>query len=352
MIDFSALPPEINSARMYSGAGAEPLLSAATAWSTLATELESSAAETRALVSGLDAAWLGPSSGQMNEKMAQHVSWLQNTAAVADHTAGQANAAAAAYEEAFAATVNPALIAYNRAELLTLSATNILGQNTPAIMANEAEYSDMWLQDAAAMMSYSATSQQATTLGQFTSTPAATGTPVPATTSTTTGIVQQLLSQISLDPISETLNGAMVSAAFLAAFIQGVPAMMAVSNGGGGFNPATAVPKLPTIDISPMAEPQGVVPAVPRIKGGTAGMGSAGRIGQLSVPTSWASTSVTAQAPEVARFTPYGEGQPGSPMVGMPMGGAGKASSEERRQQPRYGQRVQVLPTEITRSRT
>lgn len=351
-MDFGSLPPEVNSGNMYLGAGAGPLLSAATAWSTLSTELESSAAETRALVGGLDSAWRGPSADAMNAKMALHVSWLSNQAAVAQSTGMQAQAAAAAYEEAFAATVPPMSVIANRTELMTLVATNILGQNTPAIMANEAEYAEMWLRDAAAMYAYSATSQQATTLSQFTSTPAATGTPVPAATSTTTGIVQQLLSQISLDPISETLNGAMVSAAFLAAFIQGVPAMMAVSNGGGGFNPATAVPKLPTIDISPMVEPQGVVPAVPRIKGGTAGMGSAGRIGQLSVPTSWASTSVTAQAPEVARFTPYGEGQPGSPMVGMPMGGAGKASSEERRQQPRYGQRVQVLPTEITRSRT
>jgi hypothetical protein len=32
-MDFGALPPEINSARMYSGAGSAPLLAAASAWS-------------------------------------------------------------------------------------------------------------------------------------------------------------------------------------------------------------------------------------------------------------------------------------------------------------------------------
>jgi len=33
-------------------------------------------------------------------------------------------------------------------------ATNILGQNTPAIAATEAQYMEMWAQDAAAMYGY------------------------------------------------------------------------------------------------------------------------------------------------------------------------------------------------------
>ena len=43
-MDFGALPPEINSARMYAGAGAGPMRAAATAWHTLAAELSSTAA--------------------------------------------------------------------------------------------------------------------------------------------------------------------------------------------------------------------------------------------------------------------------------------------------------------------
>jgi PPE-repeat protein len=57
----------------------------------------------------------------------------------------------AAYEAAFAMTVPPPVIAANRALLLMLVATNFLGQNTPAIMATEAEYAEMWAQDAGAM---------------------------------------------------------------------------------------------------------------------------------------------------------------------------------------------------------
>ena len=51
----------------------------------------------------------------------------------------------------------------NRAQLAMLVATNILGQNTPAIMATEAIYAEMWAQDVSAMSGYQAESAAATT---------------------------------------------------------------------------------------------------------------------------------------------------------------------------------------------
>lgn len=48
--------------------------------------------------------------------------------------------------------VPPPVIAGNRALLMALIATNFLGQNTPAIMATEAHYTEMWAQDVAAML--------------------------------------------------------------------------------------------------------------------------------------------------------------------------------------------------------
>jgi PPE-repeat protein len=46
-------------------------------------------------------------------------------------------------------------------------ATNIVGQNTPAIAATEAQYAQMWAQDATAMYGYAGTSAAATTLTSF-----------------------------------------------------------------------------------------------------------------------------------------------------------------------------------------
>ena len=68
-------------------------------------------------------------------------------------------------------TVPPAVIAANRTQLAALVATNILGQNTPAIMATESLYGEMWAQDAAAMYGYAGSSASAATLSPLTSPP-------------------------------------------------------------------------------------------------------------------------------------------------------------------------------------
>jgi PPE-repeat protein len=90
------------------------------------------------------------------------------TAGQAEETGAQAKAAVAAYEAAFAMTVPPPVIATNRALLMALIATNFFGQNTPAIMATEAAYVEMWAQDAAAMYGYQAAAQAASVLSPFT----------------------------------------------------------------------------------------------------------------------------------------------------------------------------------------
>jgi PPE-repeat protein len=95
------------------------------------------------------------------------VEWLAGTAARAEQIAAQAAAAISAYETAFIATVPPPEIAANRAQLLALVATNLLGQNTPAILATEARYAEMWAQDAAAMYGYAGASSTASTLAPF-----------------------------------------------------------------------------------------------------------------------------------------------------------------------------------------
>jgi PPE-repeat protein len=171
-MDFAFLPPEINSGRMYTGPGAAPMLAAAAAWDDLATELSSTAASYASTVSTLTGgAWQGPSSESMATAAATYVEWMNTTAAQAEVTSTQAKAAVAAYEAAFAATVPPPVIEANRALLMMLIATNILGQNTPAIAATEAHYMEMWAQDAGAMYGYAGSAGSASVLTPFTEPP-------------------------------------------------------------------------------------------------------------------------------------------------------------------------------------
>lgn len=173
-MDFGVLPPEVNSGRMYAGPGSAPMLTAAAAWDAVAGELHSAAASYESVISNLTGGWQGPSSASMAAAAAPYSAWMSATAAKAEQTASQARVAAAAYEIAFLATVPPPVIAANRAQLMALIATNFLGQNTPAIMATEAHYAEMWAQDAAAMYGYAGSSASAAQMTPFS--------PVPQTT--------------------------------------------------------------------------------------------------------------------------------------------------------------------------
>lgn len=167
-MDFGALPPEVNSAKIYSGPGSGSMLAAATAWNGLAADLRSTAASYTSVILGLTGdEWRGRASSSMAAAAAPYAMWMNTTAAQAEQTAVQATAAAAAYEATFAATVPPPVIAANRSLLMSLIATNILGQNTPAIAATEAHYGEMWAQDAAAMYGYAGSSAVATQLTAF-----------------------------------------------------------------------------------------------------------------------------------------------------------------------------------------
>ena len=117
-IDFGALPPEVNSARMYAGAGSSSLTTAASAWNALAAELNSAALGYENVVTQLSSeGWLGPASTAMATAVTPYVAWMHTTASQAEQAGAQANAAAAAFEQAFASVVPPPLIAANRATL-------------------------------------------------------------------------------------------------------------------------------------------------------------------------------------------------------------------------------------------
>jgi PPE-repeat protein len=173
-MDFGTLPPEINSGRMYSGLGAGSILAAAAAWDELSVELYATASGYSAATSELAFKWQGPAALAMAAAALPYVAWLSTTADQTQQAATHARAAAAAYESAFAATVPPPMIVANRAMLMSLIATNVLGLNGSAIASTEAAYDEMWAQDAAAMYGYASASASAAKLNPFTSPPATT----------------------------------------------------------------------------------------------------------------------------------------------------------------------------------
>jgi len=211
---------------MYAGAGPGAMVAAAAAWDGIATELSSVAAGYHAVVSELTGGpWVGPSSMTMAAAVTPYMSWVNTTATQAELTASQLGSAVAAYEAAFAATVPPAEIEVNRALLAALVATNILGQNTPAIAATEALYAEMWAQDAMAMYGYAGASALATKLMPF-------NTPPQTTDQAGTATQAAAVSQASASAAGPSIQSGLSQAMNL------VPGVLQSLSSGGGFDPA------------------------------------------------------------------------------------------------------------------
>ena len=302
-MDFGALPPEINSGRMYSGPGSAPMLAAAAGWDELSGELYSAAASYSSVISGLTGgSWKGPASASMAAAAATHVAWMGAAATQAEQAATQARAAASAFESAFAATVPPPIIAANRAQLAMLVASNFLGINTAAIMATEAQYSEMWAQDAAAMYGYDGSSAAAATLTPFTpprqnTNPAGLAAQNAAVansggTQTSTSvdtIVQQILADINKALEPDTVNSGISAFATAPSII--LSALSALSAGSKSAATAADSTVAALTDVSAglgrVATTLGSVGTAPVGGMASAGLARAASVGALSVPPAW-----------------------------------------------------------------
>ncbi len=371
-MNFAALPPEINSGLIYTGPGSAPMLAAAAAWDGLAGELQSAAAAYESVVSGLTGeAWRGPSAVSMTAAITPYLAWMNSTAGQAEQAAVQAKAAATSYETAFAMTVPPAMVAANRAQLMMLVATNLLGQNTAAIAATEAQYAEMWVQDATTMYGYAAAAAAAAELTPFapppqTANPAgpagqaaavaqSTGTQaLPQLTTALPDMLQSLVSPTQAVPagsaaalqipdpptwLAPTLSigalGVAATAASLNPALSGAAMAAAANNsrllalnGQAILNNTEGI--ISTQDqLKAVFGELGLLPnaaaAGPGAAPGplSAGLGQAGSVGRLSVPSGWATA-----APEI-RTTAYA--LPTGSLGGVPAaaaGGTGSAFSE------------------------
>ncbi|OBY29405.1 PPE family protein [Mycolicibacter kumamotonensis] len=354
MIDYAALPPEVNSGRLYAGPGSTPMMAVASAWRGLAAEISSALTSYETTFSQLvDEEWLGPASASMTAATKPYLAWMADTATKAEETASRATAAAAAFEAAHAATPPPAVIAANRAQQKQLVATNVVGQNSAAIMAADAQYFEMWAQATDVMYSYAASSATATQVAPFTE-PNQTTNPngtanqaaaVSQASGTAAGNTAQTAQAISSLPNAlqtltspgpadaglppPTLAG-LLEAIGRNASINGTVSLLTYPLNGGmsfagtsaAFTPASLIPTMTTFfsgsgfnalgggaagaGIGALLAPGGPLSSLGALGGGaasaftasapvSAGMGQATLVGELSAPAAWA-----AAAPESA----------------------------------------------------
>jgi hypothetical protein len=156
-MQFPTLPPEINTLRMLSGAGSGPMMQAAQAWQSLGNSLRSASSSFQNVTSNLaGGAWQGAAAQAMTQAAAPYVAWLTAAAAHSETAALQSQLVASAFEAARAMTVPLQSISGNRNSFISAIRANIFGQLTPAIMALEGMYEEMWAQDVSAIAGYHA----------------------------------------------------------------------------------------------------------------------------------------------------------------------------------------------------
>jgi PPE-repeat protein len=270
--------------------------------------------------------------------------------------------AATAFDSAQAATIPTPVIAANRAQLMTLIATNILGQNTPAIFMTEFEYMEFWAQDVAAMLGYHggatavAAALPAFSLPSF-SLAGLTGllgaTPLSGVLSSVTGlagsggsaltsalspVLAPVLSAVSpaLSQVSSLASGAGISQiaqygslALQPASLAMSPMMMAVQAGMQAGNSSSALVGANAAGLAGADMPKFVGDTVPKGLGGGGlgglggvggGLGNARLVGAMSVPPTWQGSTPARMVS--AAMSGMGEMPPGA-MAGAAPGGAG-----------------------------
>lgn len=411
MIDYALLSPEVNSGRLYAGPGSTPMMTVASGWRGLAAEISSALTSCETTITQLvDEEWMGPASVSMTAATKPYLAWLTDTATKAEQAATQATAAAAAFEAAHAATPPPAVIAANRAQQKQLVATNVVGQNSAAIMASDAQYFQMWAQATDVMYSYAASSAAATKVTPFNE-PAQTTNPdgtanqaaaVSQANGTAAGNTAQTAQAISALPNTlQTLTSpgpadaglppptiaGLLEAIGRNASINGVVSLFTYPLNGlasftgtsAAFTPASLIPTMTSFfsgggfnalgggaagaGIGALLAPGGPLSSLGALGGGAAsaftasaptvaaGVGQATLVGELSTPAAWAaatpeSATATASALQASSWSAAPEQV--ESMTAMPGGmPVGAERGGFGLGTPRYGFKPTVMPRPV-----
>ncbi|WP_069159725.1 PPE domain-containing protein [Nocardia altamirensis] len=153
--ELGATLPEIACIRLLSGPGELPMNATAAAYANMADALVAAAGGSDGSTRSLGDSWRSETSDKAQAAFHRHANWLRQQSSVAGQVAAAAATVAAAYSAArtYAAATLP-IIMTNRVAFASLTMTNTMGQNSPAIAVNETVYYLLWLQTTAVMNGY------------------------------------------------------------------------------------------------------------------------------------------------------------------------------------------------------
>lgn len=152
---YWGIPPEINAFRLtMMGAGPTAHIPQITGFQAAAATHVQQGMQMAVTAAATSPSFEGVGGGAMMAAALPSAAWISAAGAHAEAAAATIQAGVDGYAAAVAATIPHAVVVANRVREATLEATNILGQNTPAIAEANAEYAEFWGQNAGAMMGY------------------------------------------------------------------------------------------------------------------------------------------------------------------------------------------------------
>lgn len=154
-VQYWGLTPEVNAIRLTTGPGAAAMAPVVAAYQAAGiTHIEQGAQMLTTAATTATGSWQGQGGTAMMAAAIPKSEWQIEAGAHAEKAGALIGSAAAAHAAAVAATIPYPIVIANRIREATLQATNIIGQNTPAIIESNVEYGEYWSQNASAMSTY------------------------------------------------------------------------------------------------------------------------------------------------------------------------------------------------------
>lgn len=152
---WSGYPPEVNSGRWEAGTGPETWMAASAVWTSFAEIVSTATASLMGEIAMMTGSTLtGMTSVSMMASSVPFFGWLAHMESTALMHALACATVAQSWGQCTAGIIPLPVVNQNRITEASLQASNIFGQNSPAIAELDREYGQFWTQDGASMMVY------------------------------------------------------------------------------------------------------------------------------------------------------------------------------------------------------